>query len=183
VFVVDSSMSMRAGKFEVACQELYDSVSRLSEEQMFYVIFFDWDACRMFDPEHPEPRMVRATPGNIQRLQTWMSSVELEFRTNPFDAMEFAMGLMPDAIYVLTDGEFTDRGRTVSWLKNVNLVEDEVDGIRPIVTIHTIGFYAEDNGTLKNMADTYGGTYRFVPPPPNFGNARRPGAGLRRQRP
>ena len=30
------------------------------------------------------------------------------------------------------------------------------------------GQYTEDNGTLKQMADTYGGTYRFVPAPPNF---------------
>jgi hypothetical protein len=92
--------------------------------------------------------------------------------------MEFAMKLMPDAIYVLSDGAFTDSGRTVKWLKQVNLVEDELDGTKPVVTVHTIGFYTEDEGTLKQMAETYGGTYRFVPRPagaPKKGRRKRPG--------
>jgi hypothetical protein len=86
------------------------------------------------------------------------------------------MSLRPDAIYLLSDGEFTDRGTTASWLKTENLVEDEIGGTKPIVTIHTIGFYSEDNGELKDIADSYGGTYRFVPPPQNIGKAIRPGA-------
>ncbi len=179
-FVVDSSMSMKAGKFEAACEELFYAVSRLTEEQAFYVVFFDWDAARMFDQENPEQRMVRATPQNLQRLKYWMENVELELKTNPYDSMEFAMKLMPDAIYVLSDGAFTDKGRTVNWLKKKNLVDDDLDGIKPIVTIHTIGFYTEDNGTLKQMAETYGGTYRFVPKPPNF---KKKGGGPRRKRP
>ena len=170
-------MSMRAGKFEAACEELYNAVSRLTEQQSFYVIFFDWDAYRMFDQKNPEPRMLRAVPENIQRLKYWMETVDLEFKTNPYEAVTFARQLMPDAIYILSDGAFTDRGRTVSWLKAVNLVEDEVEGTKPIVTIHTIGFYSEDNDTLKQLAETYGGTYRFVPKPPNFGKPKgnRPG--------
>jgi len=123
--------------------------------------------------------MVRATPQNIQRLKYWMEDVELELKTNPYDAMEFAMKLMPDAIYVLSDGAFTDGGRTVKWLKKENLIEDDLDGTKPVVTIHTIGFYTEDNGTLKQMAETYGGTYRFVPKPPNA--PKRPGP--RKKRP
>jgi hypothetical protein len=62
-------------------------------------------------------------------------------------------------------------------------VEYEIDGTTPIVTIHTIDFCSEDNGTLKDIADAYGGTYRFVPPPQNIVNIGRPGAaGPRRQR-
>jgi hypothetical protein len=175
VFVVDSSMSMKSGKFEAACQELLSAVGRLTEEQSFYVIFFDWDAYRMFDLENPEPRMLRAVPPNIYRLQQWLPTVELELKTNPYDSMVYAMKLMPDAIYVLSDGEFTDKGRMVNWLKKENLVEDEVDGIKPVVTIHTIGFYTEDKGTLKEISETYGGTYRFVPRPPNV--KKRPGRG------
>lgn len=176
VFVVDSSLSMKAGKFEAACQELLYAVSRLTEEQSFYVIFFDWDAYRMFNLENPEPRMLRAVPANIYRLQQWLPTVELELKTNPYDSMVYAMKLMPDAIYVLSDGEFTDKGRMVNWLKKENLVEDDVDGVKPVVTIHTIGFYTEDKGTLKGMAETYGGTYRFVPRPPNAPKGR-PGRG------
>jgi hypothetical protein len=52
-------------------------------------------------------------------------------------------------------------------------VDDELEGKIPVITIHTIGFYTEDKGTLKQMADTYGGTYRFVPAPPNFKKRKR----------
>ena len=98
-----------------------------------------------------------------------MSTVELEFMTNPFDAVRFAMSLSPDAIYILSDGEFTDRGRTEFWLNEVNLLEDEVDGIKPFVPIHTIALYSNEGGaTLERLANTHGGTYRFVPPPPGF---------------
>ena len=111
-----------------------------------------------------------------------MESVELELRTDPYDAMEFAMKLMPDAIYVLSDGAFTDKGRMVNWLKKVNLVEDDLDGTKPVVTIHTIGFYTEDNGTLEQMAETYGGTYRFMPRPANAPKQPKAG-GPRKKRP
>jgi len=179
VFVVDSSKSMKGGKFEAACRELVAAAGRLSEQQSFYVVFFDWDAYRMFDLKNPQRRMARATEANIRRLQYWCSTVELELKTNPLDAMEFAMSLMPDAIYVLSDGKFTDRGKTVNWLKKANVIEDEIDGRLPVVTIHTIGFYSNDDGTLEKMAKDYGGTYRFVPPPPGWkkggGKPRPPG--------
>ena len=44
VFIVDSSLSMKNGKFEAACYELEQAVRRLSEDQLFYVMFFDWDS-------------------------------------------------------------------------------------------------------------------------------------------
>jgi len=173
VFIVDSSKSMKSGKFEAACYELAAAVDRLSEQQSFYVIFFDWDAYRMFNLKNPEPRMVRATPENVMRLRRWMSTVELELRTDPFDAFKFAMHLMPDAIYVLSDGAFTDKGKSVKWLKKENTINDPLALTPAKVTVHTIGFYTPDKGTLAQMAKDYGGTYRFVPRPP--GVKKKPG--------
>jgi hypothetical protein len=194
VFIVDSSKSMQKGKFEAACQELYNCMSRLDEQQSFYVLFFDWDAAKMFDQENPEPRMVRATPENVQRLARWMSTIELELKTNPYDCFEFAMKLMPDAIYVLSDGAFTDGGRAVKYMQKNNLIDDEFVGKRPKVTVHTIGFYTPDNGTLEKMAKDYHGSYRFVPRPPGApgkkpggpkkpGGGRKPGGGNQPKRP
>ena len=39
MFIVDNSNSMKGGKFENACKELFDSVDNLSNKQKFYVKF------------------------------------------------------------------------------------------------------------------------------------------------
>jgi hypothetical protein len=168
VFIVDSSNSMRGQKFAEAKEELMYAVRRLDKTQSFYVIFFDQDALRMFttDKQTPEDRPVPATGANIQKLQRWLPTVENERRTDPYDAVKFAVEMRPDAIFILSDGQFTDGGRTVRYLADNNLVDDPVDGRRPRVVVHTIGFYSkEGEATLKAIAEAYKGTYRFVPPP------------------
>lgn len=168
VFVVDSSNSMRGQKFIDAKEELMYAVRRLDKSQAFYVIFFDQDALRMFadDDTAAEARPVAATTANIRKLETWMKSVENERRTDPYDAVKIALEMRPDAIFVLSDGQFTDRGRTVDYLARENVLEDPVDGKRPRVVVHTIGFYSKDGEvTLEAIAKAYKGTYRFVPPP------------------
>jgi hypothetical protein len=175
VFLVDSSLSMKGGKFEAALQELSYAIRKLSQDQFFYVIFFDWNAERMLFPvdprnprvlsKQPEPRAVRATPENIRNLEAWMSTVELELKTDPYEAMQFAVEMLPDAIYLLTDGMF--RGKTESYLAEHNVIESELDGRKPKIVIHTIGFWSDQGQELlQRISSNYGGTYRFVPPPP-----------------
>jgi hypothetical protein len=164
VFVIDSSKSMNAGKFEAACAELIRSVRMLKPEQLFYVVFFDHDALRMFSKEEPELAAVPATPQNIYKLEAWVRTVELELKTLPYDSVEIALNLRPDAIYILTDGEFTDRGQTVKYLKDNNQENPSFDIKK--TPIHTIAFYSEDGKeTLTRIAEESGGTYRFVPKP------------------
>lgn len=166
VFVVDSSNSMEGQPFKQARQELLYAVKRLSSTQRFYVIFFDKDAVRMFErgEEEAEPRPLPATVANVRRLSTWVKEVETGPRTNPYDAMRYALEMNPDAIFLLSDGEFTDRGRTVEYLAEENIVDDPLTGKRPRVVIHTIGFHSKrGEATLAAIAKAYGGTYRFVP--------------------
>jgi hypothetical protein len=166
VFIVDSSNSMRGGKFDAAKQELMYSIRRLSPDQAFYIIFFDANAERMLLPPSKEPPLlpVPATTPNINRVEQWMKGVQNELRTLPYDAVKFALDMVPDAIYLLTDGKFTDKGRTEQYLKANNIVDDPVDGKKPKVVIHTICFWQNDGEeTLQAIAKAYGGTYRFVP--------------------
>lgn len=167
VFVVDSSNSMRNGKFDAAKEELLYAVRRLSPDQFFYVIFFDHDAERMtLTPGgEPDPTAVSATVANIKRLETWLATVKNELRTDPGDAMKFAVEMLPDAIFLLSDGQFTDRGRTERYLAENNVLNDPVDGRKPKVVINTLAFWARDGEpTMKKLAELYRGTYRFVPP-------------------
>lgn len=168
VFVVDSSNSMKNGKFDAAKEELAYAIHRLSKDQFFYVIFFDHDAARMtFAPStEPEEFTVPATNANIGKFEKWMVTVENELRTDPYEAMKFAMEMSPDAIYILSDGKFTDRGQTVRYLAERNVIDDPVTGRIPRVAIHTIAFWQNDGEEqMKSIAKDYGGTYRFVPPP------------------
>ena len=181
VFVVDSSISMRP-KFADALRELEYSLRDLTPSQRFYVIFFDHNAERMtlgkwnerltrysMKPR-PEPDMVPATKENIEGCVHWMHRIRLEQWTNPHAAMAFALEkLHPDAIFLLSDGEFTDRGLTEHFLNDENIIDDPVAGPHPEVIIHCIGFYSrEGEVTLQRIAEAHGGTYRFVEPPPGY---------------
>jgi len=165
VFVVDSSNSMRGAKFTAAKEELMYAIRRLSKEQAFYIIFFDANSERMLLMPDKEPPLlpVPATSDNIHRVEYWINGVQNELKTNPFDSVKFALEMVPDAIYLLTDGKFTDRGQTERFLKANNLTNDPVDGYRPKVVIHTICFGQGGEETLKAIAKDYGGTYRSVP--------------------
>jgi hypothetical protein len=178
VFIVDSSKSMGGGKFEAACYELAQAVRRLDEDQLFYVIFFDWDANRLrlgkWDPrtrtwtpnEEPEDRAVLATEENKAQVEAWMQTVELELKTLVLESFQYAMGMYPDAIYVLTDGRFGDTKKVEKYLAENNYILDEQGEKKPKVVIHTVGFYnREGEPVLKKMAKDFGGTYRFVPDP------------------
>jgi len=168
VFIVDSSNSMRKGKFDAAKEELEYSLRRLSPEQFFYVIFFDGDAERMKFPDEmfPEEQAAPATLANIKKCVTWIKTVKNELQTNPYDAVKFAMTLEPDAIFILSDGKFTDRGKTVRYLQDENTLSDPAIGTRPRSVVHTIAFWQRDGEeAMKAIAEKHGGTYRFVPEP------------------
>ena len=168
VFIVDSSNSMRGAKFGDAKRELLYAIQKLTKDQYFYVIFFDRDAARMtFAPStEPEVNCVAATRENVGKFEKWMNSVQNELRTDPYDAVKFSVDLLPDAIYILSDGRFTDKGRTLRFLQANNFIEDPVTGKAPKVVIHTVGFHGrEGEETLQGIAKSYGGTYRFVPGP------------------
>lgn len=166
VFIIDRSSSMRDGKFEVARRELMATVRRLRPEQKFYVIFFDKGSLPMFDAKNPEPRLLKATAENRARLGRWLQKVKLGGGTMPHESVKFAMGLSPDAIYILSDGAFNKGDQTVTYLKKENVIDDvAVDDGEYKVAVHAIGFHTQDDGTLEKLAKAYGGTYRFVTKP------------------
>jgi hypothetical protein len=94
-----------------------------------------------------------------------MKTVRNEAKTNPYEAVKFALSLKPDAIYILSDGKFTDRGQTVRFLETENVINDPDVGYRPRAIIHTIAFWQRDGEeAMQAIAKQHKGTYRFVPP-------------------
>lgn len=165
VFIVDCSNSMRGKRFRDAKREVLYAVRKLDSSQSFYVIFFGEGADRMFSGpgQEPETRPLPATSENLRRLEKWMPTVELEYRTDPYEAVKHAVEMRPDAIYLLSDGQFTDGNRTEEYLEANNQWNDPELGYQPRVVIHTIAFHSrEGEPTMQAIANKYGGTYRFV---------------------
>lgn len=161
VFIVDSSRSMIGMRFEDAKRELIYAVRRLSPTQSFYVVFFDQGAKPMmlFGNVPTEPALVPATQQNLDRLEQWVATVPNGPWTNPLEAVKLAIKLKPDAIYLLSDGEFTDRGATQRYLTEHNLDKQK----QPRIVVNTIGLDSHAGaGSLSRIAKLHGGTYRKV---------------------
>lgn len=152
VFIVDSSGSMQGQRFSSACQELMTSIADLDEHQSFYVIFFNATEYPQAYP-HVDHEMSPAGVASLERLTVWMRGVIPNGWTNPDGAIRRALDLKPDAIFLLTDGEF-NQGGALSVIRRHKFR----------AAIHTVAFAsAEGAPMLQEIAARTGGTFRFVP--------------------
>ena len=152
VFIVDSSGSMQGQRFSAACQELMTSITDLDEHQSFYVIFFNATEYPQAYP-HIDNEMSPAGVASLERLTAWMRGVVPNGWTNPDGAIRRGLDLKPDAIFLLTDGEF-NQGGALSVIRRHKFR----------AAIHTVAFAsAEGAPMLQEIAARTGGTFRFVP--------------------
>lgn len=149
VFIVDRSGSMRGQRFVRAKNELRRTIASLQSDQSYYVIFFSDGPLPM-----PARDLVSPTPENLRLLEKWLRRIDCGGDTNPLAALELAIALRPDAIYMLSDGEFDPRIPKAIAARQ---------GSQP-VPINTIGFVSrEGEPMLRELAADSGGSYRFVP--------------------
>ena len=155
VFVVDSSGSMNyphpgpaKTRFGRVKFELLSTITAMSKEQQFFIVFFNGQAIPM-----PADQLVKATVDAQRYYLTWMASLKARGATDPETALMLALSLQPDVIYFLTDGRFDYR--TVPRITRFN---------RRGVVINTIGF-GDNRGEqfLKEIAARNQGTYKFIP--------------------
>ena len=98
---------------------------------------------------------VPPTSENLLRVRRWLASIELGPNTLPYEAVRQAVKMQPDAIFLLSDGQFKDGGLTELILRNHS----------PKVIVHTIAFWElAGAAALQRIALESGGTFRFVPP-------------------
>jgi len=154
-FVVDASASMNhpylgeaKTRFGHLKLELAKSILGLTEEQQFFVIFFN---------EHPIPMpaggMENAYPQNQQRFLEWVASVPASGLTDPRPALTMALGLRPDVVYLLTDGMFPRD------------VQGDLNALRQsVVELNTIAIGdPRAEKSLKPLATHNRGRFTFVP--------------------
>jgi uncharacterized protein with von Willebrand factor type A (vWA) domain len=151
VYVVDRSSSMRGDKLQDTKAELIRSVHSLTRTMEFFIIFYD----SSFEPM-PARGLVKATGSSKNKYLGWVEGINSRGGTEPEQAMLMALSLKPDAIWLLSDGQFSHRACNVIRAANPNAR----------IQIHTIAFHsARGQSVLQRIAEENGGHYRFVPPP------------------
>lgn len=165
-FVVDSSGSMRRmGAFEAAKTELMRSIHQLKSNQRYYIFFFSEEVEAMtLQGDVPESLPVYPTPENLERTARWVQRVPIRGGRPPNDALDQAIELSPDAIFLLFDGE--TKVDVAAHLRQSNRVVDLLLGEQVKVPIHTLGFYTRQyEASLQKIAEENGGSYQYIPPP------------------
>jgi len=151
VFLCDSSGSMMT-KFDSLRQELRKSVDGLLPVQSMSIIFFSEDAYLTLDK-----RSVAASPGNKKKASELLDKTAPHGSSDPIPGIRAAFAANPQAIYLLTDGDFPNNFQVRDEIRKLN--KDKK------VKVHTIAFVDrgdEYEKLLKSIADENSGTYKFV---------------------
>ncbi len=166
VYVIDASGSMlRSLKFVI--EELGRSLEGLTPRQSYAIVFFQRADAIVVPPAR---ELTRATPeAKLNSLKWIESNIIPTGNSNPLAAIEEAIRLKPDAIFVLSDnitggGQFEiDQKDLLDMLDRLNPV-DPATG-RRAVQINCIQFLDPDPlNTLAEIARLHGGEkgYRFL---------------------
>ena len=171
VFVVDASGSM-VGAFPVVIAELTRSLSNLSPAQSYSVIFFQRDEAVVAPPKG---KLVAATDDAVARTIRWIrESIVPAGRSNPVEALERALKLKPQVVFLLSSN-ITGSGRyevdldaLLTRLDKLNPL-NPANGQRPAV-INCIQFLDPDPlDALRAIAAKHGAqddsgsnAYRFL---------------------
>ena len=145
IYVVDCSGSMaNAARLARAKAELRRSIQALSWPQHFLVIFYN---------ERPRvmPGGVPASvgPQTKQQFLDWLNAIDAGGNTDPRGAMRLALGLHPDAVFLLSDGLYPDG--SVEAIGRMNTRK---------VPIHAIDLASgASGGQLERIARDSGGQY------------------------
>lgn len=149
VYVVDRSGSM-VDTFPHVRAELKRSIASLRRSQKFHVIFFNSG-----EPlESPPRRLVNAIEGNRRQFFAFLDTVDPSGGTHPENALQKALSLEPDLIYLLSDG--------INFDPNLPERLDEWNRARH-TRIFTIA-YLDPGGRemLEAVAREHRGEFKFV---------------------
>ena len=178
VFVVDRSTSMEYGsgnfvsrelfnRYDVAKSELLNAIESLQPHQEFFVVMFAHNTVPMFGLKSVEENgkqeyeMISANTQNVARFQGWLEGVTMGPGTDPRLALEIAIEMQPDAIFMLSDGAFVSE-RNDDRPKTREIIQQYISaGL--IVPINTTSLVVEQTiPTMKSIADRSGGSFKFT---------------------
>ncbi len=157
VYVLDSSSSMTGSRWTAACAQLIKSIEQLEPNQEFFVICFDYHTTFLFDLAPHNIKYATKTEKSPRAVRKWLASRTLGNATMPAEALQVALSLNPDAIFLLSDGELQDE--SVLMLRMLNAAAATSQQI----PIHTISLYSREGWwALQQIAADNGGTFTPV---------------------
>jgi hypothetical protein len=177
VFVIDSSTSMWGPRWIDVRKELVSSVRKLQPGQYFFVVCFDVTSISMFGAENSQKDFASADEANFRKLEYWLSQHTLGPGTKATSSLMEGLRLRPDAIFLLTDGEFQDDVLRILRMNNKNRSKK-----KPKIPVNTIGFHSQIGApVLTQIASENNGKFKYVAPPPDLQifQGPRPGFGQR----
>ncbi len=164
-------MDARDGeRFKRACDELLQSVAKLRAGQSYYVFLFCWKTDEMF--YDPSVQYVQVASQHEERLRRWIYDVSLGAGTDPRRALSLAERMKPDAVFLLSDGQFNWPRTPLSesgWIDDQGNrsqadVQTGIETFYRNIPVHTIAF--ENPFTVSKMqqiAEATGGKCRYIP--------------------
>jgi len=145
IYVVDCSGSMVfEDRLERAKDELRHSIRQLIEPQRFQVIFYNDQAIPM-----PGGMPRSADLRSKGQLVDWLRLIQPDGETNPQPALGMALSFRPDAIFLLSDGDYPEKTAEGIARRNPRKV--------PIHCIDLSGGEAGDQ--LRQIAHDSGGQF------------------------
>jgi hypothetical protein len=163
VFVIDSSISMWGPRWIDVRKELIRSVRKLEKGQYFFVICFDTGAIAMYGDDGIAQDFAPAEEEHFRKLEAWLQEHTLGPGTRATTSLVQALKLKPDAIFLLTDGEFQDNVLQTLRTNNRNKAKKRK------IPVNTIGFHSQLGAPLLSQIATENyGQFRYVAPPVNM---------------
>ena len=149
IYVVDRSGSMAdADRLIRAKREIRRSVADLRFPQRFQVIFYNDQPQSMPGGGIP----TSADPAAKAQLLRWLDLVDAEGETDPRAALDRALGLRPDAVFLLSDGLFPDGTPEAIAARNPRKIP-----------IHCIDLSGGSGEQLRQIARDSGAQYTAQP--------------------
>ena len=167
VYVIDASGSMIAS-LQIVVEELARSLDELTSQQRYGIIFFQQNDAVVVPPEN---RLTVATSeAKLDSLRWINDNIVPAGRSNPLPAIEEALRLEPDVIFMLSEnitgsGQYEiDQSELLSLLDDMNPVVRSTGRRRTV--INCIQFLDPDPlDTLRRIADAHGSggaSYKFL---------------------
>jgi hypothetical protein len=166
VYVIDASGSM-IRSLPIVLEELARSLEALRPPQEFGVIFFQRNEAVVVPPAS---HLVAATGEAKVKALEWISrNVIPSGRSNPLAAIERALALRPDVVFMLSEnitgsGQFEiDQEDLLELLERLN-PPDGASGLRPARICCVQFLYPDPLDTLRRIAQRHGGPggYRYL---------------------
>ena len=160
VYIVDGSGSMLDyGRWKRAVKELKKSINELKEDQRFTILVYH----NGYYALNGEADLVYSNQEERDRAIRWLGRNRPQIGNPTFCAESVAKGLSmnPDAIFLLSDGEFYDRENVLYVLGRFK-DERRSSNLNPI-PVHTVALGSHvGRWTMKRIADENNGVFKLV---------------------